>query len=215
MFAPDVVPTGRGFDSFFGYYGGAEDYFTHKTGNFVDLHDDTAAGISTATGYDGKYSTLFYTQRAVDIIHDFGARHVSGIVEESPDAPVATYAVAVDACANLHNNSGTNEAKYASKAAASYGACCDVCASDSHCGHFVWEPSAAKSCHLKAGTIAHAGLNHNHGFVAGESAAPPPPPSSPPPPPRPPATNLFLYLAYQAIHSCAAPFAPLPRMPPA
>jgi arylsulfatase A-like enzyme len=78
--------------------------------------------------------------------------------------------------------------------------CCELCAADAPCGHFVWEPAIEKGCHLKKGTLAHAGLNNNTGYVAGEAVAPPRPPV-PPPPPRPPITSLFLYLAYQAIHS--------------
>jgi arylsulfatase A-like enzyme len=200
MFAPDVLPTGRGFDSFFGYYGGAEDYFTHKVGNWVDLHDDTADGIAPAVGYEGKYSTHFYTQRACDIIHTFAARHVQTVVEESAPPSADTPVAALGSCGNLHNNSGTDAHKYASEVAASYSVCCELCAADAPCGHFVWEPAIEKGCHLKKGTLAHAGLNNNTGYVAGEAVAPPRPPV-PPPPPRPPITSLFLYLAYQAIHS--------------
>jgi arylsulfatase A-like enzyme len=72
-FSDNVIPTGRGFDSFFGYYGGAEDYNKHNVGKYLDLHDDVAGGpIAPAEGYDGKYSTHIYTDRAIKVISKFG-----------------------------------------------------------------------------------------------------------------------------------------------
>ena len=58
-FAPQLTPTGRGFDTFYGYYEGAENYFKHTYDGYVDLHNDSAAdwGLAPATGQDGAYST--------------------------------------------------------------------------------------------------------------------------------------------------------------
>ena len=78
MFAPDVLPTGRGFDSFFGYYGGAEDYLKHDTGGYLDLHDDNGTTLTAALGRDGQYSTHLYTQRAISVIDSFAARRLRG-----------------------------------------------------------------------------------------------------------------------------------------
>lgn len=98
--------------------------------------------------------------------------------------------VAVGSCAttckNLHNESGTYEKKYASRPAANYSACCDICAAAKPaCGHFVWVPNVTEGCHLKHGSISTAGLLPQKGYVAGEAAAPPPPPPLPPLPPLP------------------------------
>ena len=95
MFAPDVLPTGRGFDTFFGYYGGAEDYFEHSVGKYKDIHDDKGADLKEAKGLDGQYSTFLYTARAVSIIESFAARrlHPHGEVD-AEDADVDEAAAA-------------------------------------------------------------------------------------------------------------------------
>ena len=36
----DYTPTYRGFDSFYGYYNGAEDHFTHKVLHILDFRDN-------------------------------------------------------------------------------------------------------------------------------------------------------------------------------
>lgn len=74
MFTRDCLPTHRGFQSFFGYLTGSEEYFTHHRCSFIsplnitrcalDLRD----GEDVATRYTGRYSTELFTQRATDII---------------------------------------------------------------------------------------------------------------------------------------------------
>ncbi|EDO32709.1 predicted protein [Nematostella vectensis] len=65
FYKEDFVPTKRGFDSFYGYYCGAEDHFTHNVLGFLDFRDNDLI----VKDQKGTYGTRAFTKRAVDTIH--------------------------------------------------------------------------------------------------------------------------------------------------
>lgn len=71
------TPTFRGFDSFYGFYSGGEDYFKHNAGHGYDFRRDPkprcGVGCSqVAWEAKGKYSTTLFAEEAVQVIkaHD-------------------------------------------------------------------------------------------------------------------------------------------------
>ncbi|XP_070180940.1 arylsulfatase B-like [Littorina saxatilis] len=60
------TPTYRGFQSFYGYYNAAEDYYTHIENNGYDFRDNDQVDKSAV----GHYSTNLFTDRAIRIIND-------------------------------------------------------------------------------------------------------------------------------------------------
>lgn len=67
-----LTPTRRGFDTFYGFYSGAQGYFNH-TGNNPNTYDfrDQDEVVWSAKG---EYSTELYTARAQRIIREHGRR---------------------------------------------------------------------------------------------------------------------------------------------
>lgn len=74
FFEKEYTPTYRGFDSFYGYYTGAEDYFHHNKSSYhfkfsgLDLHHDENGEIQPVSTQDGNYSSYMYAAEAIDRI---------------------------------------------------------------------------------------------------------------------------------------------------
>jgi arylsulfatase A-like enzyme len=82
----ECTPTGRGFDTFYGFYHGAVDHWTRVTSAGspgYDWHDEVAgdlssygADLSAANApEDGIYSQDLLTQRTIDLIHAHDQSH--------------------------------------------------------------------------------------------------------------------------------------------
>ncbi|XP_077991635.1 arylsulfatase B-like [Glandiceps talaboti] len=64
----EYTPNGRGFDHFYGFYGAAQDHYTHRSGTYLDLRED----LTPDWNQNGTYSTNLFGGKAAKYIaeHD-------------------------------------------------------------------------------------------------------------------------------------------------
>ncbi|KAK7474506.1 hypothetical protein BaRGS_00034260 [Batillaria attramentaria] len=64
FYKSDYLPNNRGFDSFYGFLNGNEDYYTHMCVDRLDLYQDLRPDRSQ----NGTYSTHLFTEKAIRVI---------------------------------------------------------------------------------------------------------------------------------------------------
>jgi len=73
FYRKEMTTTFRGFESFYGFYGGGEDYFKHTSGGHYDFRRDPTPNCGPGCSQvlaeaDGRYSTTLFSEEAVRII---------------------------------------------------------------------------------------------------------------------------------------------------
>ena len=81
-----ALPQSRGFDSHIGYLSGSEDHVTHiavaPNASGIDFFE----GFEPTLDYQNIFSTPLFTEKAVEIIEQFGNKST-----QSPDQPLFLY----------------------------------------------------------------------------------------------------------------------------
>ena len=98
----DYTPTCRGFDHFMGFYGPAQDHFTHQGFGALDLREDFAP-VKNASGI---YSTHLYTQKAqswieAEVLERKSAKTFIYLAYQAMHAPIEAPAEYVQRCSHV------------------------------------------------------------------------------------------------------------------
>lgn len=96
MYKKECLPTRRGFDTYFGYLLGSEDYFSHERCIFIPPLNKTACGLDfrngeqVATEFKGMYSAHLFTTRSINLIasHDPGKPFFLYLAFQSVHSPL-------------------------------------------------------------------------------------------------------------------------------
>jgi len=104
FYRKEMTPTFRGFDSFYGFYTGGEDYFTHVNQGYYDFRRDPSPrcgpGCSQiAAEAAGRYSTTLFAEEAARIVeaHPEGAPLFLYLAFQAVHAPAEVPQEYVDA----------------------------------------------------------------------------------------------------------------------
>jgi len=91
----ELTPTFRGFQKFYGFYMGQEDYYTHYNFGWYDFRFDAEENCGpecdVLDDQRGNYSAYVFTKASKDFIHDYAADMEASETETMDDNPLFLY----------------------------------------------------------------------------------------------------------------------------